>query len=216
MCHPVEQTILKQRIDIRRISDIIIKKAIMTKKKKIIISVSVTAGGLILLATLAAIIIFAVLPMTVLRENSKADAREIAVKQFGVDSVRAVCFGTSGSCLTEQNTPNYPIYVLGEKAGEEIFIIVPQLKGYPAYKTDWPFAKTLREMTDVINGFAGSDICDINNLQNLEIIDNEYHANYYLKGRNEFPLDVNVLVYCNGYFIYQSRNEFDVFYYGNI
>ena len=188
----------------------------MTKKKKIVISVSVTAGGLILLATLAAIIIFAVLPMTVLRENKKIDAEYIAVNQFGMDEVWFVAPGTPESCLTEQKTPNYPIYVLGEKNGEEIFIIVPQLKGYPAYKIDWPFAKTLREMTEVINGFAGSDICDINNLQNLEIIDNEYHANYYLKGRNEFPLDVNVLVYCNGYFIYQSRNEFAVFYYGNI
>ena len=177
----------------------------MTKKKKIIFITGAVLLAAALIALAAALPFL--LPLTILRENHPDDARRIALEQFGLDEVWIVAAGTSGSTLTTQKTPNYPIYVLGEKDGEEHFIIVPQLKDFEPYEIGWVFEKSFREIVDELNAHAGTAICQKENYGEFEFWDNEEQIAEYAQG---IPLDFEFMMVYREYLIVQSRQELTI------
>ena len=184
----------------------------MTKKKKIIIVSSVILGPVVLFFLIILIMLFT-LPLTNIKENKMDDAKRIAIEQFGMDEVWVVYPGSSGSTITTQESANLPIYVLGVKNGEELFIIVPQLKKYPAYEREWVFNTSFQDIVAKLNDFAGNTICSPDDYHYFKFIDNIINDKIkWYKTLDGVPLDVDfIMQYRYEYIIVQSNHEIMIF-----
>lgn len=155
------------------------------------------------------------LPNSKLRENKDDDAKRIAIEQFGMEEVWVVAAGATNSSFNKlliQETYQFPYYVLGIKNKEELFIVVPHLKRYPAYEIEWVFDTSFQDIVKKLNEFANETICTLDTYNKFIFIDNEE----LIKACKEIPtylsLDVNFILFFDySYYIGQSNHEILIF-----
>ena len=123
---------------------------------------------------------------TIVDENKRPDAYNIAINQFGFDKVYTADSGTRVSVLLKEHVVRYCIYVIGERDGEEVFIVVPAMKYQEPYEIDWPFKTSFKDIVKKYNEIVGEEEYTEDNYELIEFEDSNF--DYY--GIDTNSLDV--------------------------
>lgn len=140
---------------------------------------------------------------TMVNENKSDDARKIAIEQFGFDDVWTISAGTTESVLIQKDTSKYIWYVLGERDGEEVLLIVPAEKDEDSYEVDWPFADSFVQIIGKLNAFVGEDICTEEKFGLIEFMDRGFDS-FDIQADS---LDVAFVIVFGEYYIGQIDGE---------
>ncbi|MCI8369171.1 MAG: hypothetical protein HFJ81_06035 [Clostridia bacterium] len=156
-----------------------------------------------LLLLITSLFAFALCSCTVINENRDDDAYKIAVKQFGFEEVWVVSSGTTSSVLMEEMVSRYLIYVLGEKEGREIMIIVPALKKDKSYEVKWPLKYSFKQTIDKYNVLVTEKPCTEEDYKYIEFQD----CGFELYEIEESSMDKPFAIKYLNRLIYQSNGE---------
>ena len=129
--------------------------------------------------------------LTIYPERGIETAEEIATEEFGMQKVYTI--GTAPEeYWPESSRSHYLMAVIGEKDGEELFLIVPGNYDEAPFLAPWPFALSFKEMIDLLNKTDPATPCTESDYRDIDI---SPQAHYYLADINwNELLDFNYLM----------------------
>ena len=130
----------------------------MKRSRKYAIAIAVAAFLLVLDVLALLVIIYGLVVWS--RDDLRApQAAAIAQEDFGIQKIFFAAYGTTDSFLLNENVKfSHGIwYVLGMRADEEVFVIVPTSAEEAPYQAEWPFSMTFSEMVVRMNEVAGEE-----------------------------------------------------------
>lgn len=82
------------------------------------------------------------------KEYKTDDARQIVVKEFGLDKVLTASQGLLEDFLPPGQSFRFYYYVLRQKGDEELFVIVPEKSSDAPYLAEWPLVESYSDIVE--------------------------------------------------------------------
>lgn len=144
------------------------------------------------------------------RERGIGNAEDIAREEFGMGTIFAI--DNAPDEISNKSKSNYCMAVIGEKDGEELFLIVPADYDEEPYLAEWPFALSFKEMVSLLNGTVGETVISEENYGAFGSIQ-LYGIDYYLPDVDLSALDFLYMVHnpCSHYLLAQSGGKIVIY-----
>ena len=152
------------------------------------------------------------------KENNRDDAERIARKNFHFDEIFVIVSGSPYSELTnpdEGTGMGYIYYVLGERDGEDAFIIVPWLNSQNSYEAEWPLCEPFEACMEQFSEALGRPVTKedyVGNSFAVNFIDTKAEIERAVPPLKGVDLDVNFMIeFKNTYYMVQIDGRLVVY-----